>query len=456
MPADPSRALALLRHHGWNTTSFQLLEPDVEHWFHPELDAFVGYVAVGRAWVAAGAPVAATEALARVAADFDAHAARQGRRVSFFAAGERFVRVAGHRALLIGEQPTWDPARWTEVLAASSSLRAQVRRPAAKGVTVRRADADELAPGRPLRDDVDRIVQAWSRGRTMAPMGFLVDVAPFSLPEERIYAVAERDGHAVAFLAAVPIYARQAWLVEDLLRLPGTPNGTTEALIDLAMREAAARGARMVTLGLAPLSGEVPRGLAWVAEVARPLYDFAGVHAFKARLRPEAWEPVFLTVPPGRWVWVALVDALRAFARGSFVGFALRTVARGPPFVVWGLLGALVAWVPILACVEPARWFPAPWVQTAWVAFDVGLAGLLYASTRSERRGLAVAALGVVAVDAVLTLTEALLWNVPRMEGVGEAAGVVVAVLGPTLATFALSGMLRGRAERASGAREPG
>jgi phosphatidylglycerol lysyltransferase len=63
-------------------------------------------------------------------------------------------------------------------------------------------------------------------------------------------------------VSAVPVYARRAWLVEDLLRLPGSPNGTAEALIDAVMREAAGRGAVMVTLGLAPLSGEVSWGLA--------------------------------------------------------------------------------------------------------------------------------------------------------------------------------------------------
>ena len=59
----------------------------------------------------------------------------------------------------------------------------------------------------------------------------------------------------VALLAAVPIYARQGWLVEDLLRDVGAPNGTAEALVDKAMRRFAEAGSRYATLGLAP-SGE--------------------------------------------------------------------------------------------------------------------------------------------------------------------------------------------------------
>jgi phosphatidylglycerol lysyltransferase len=397
--------------------------------------------------------VAAEDELRGVASRFAAAARAQGRRASFFAAAERFVVASGFDALLIGEEPTWDPRRWSRVVAESSSLRAQVRRPAAKGVRVRIADAAEIAVGGALRAQLDSIVAAWLRQKPMAPMGFLVDVRPFDFAAERICAVAEEGGRVVAFLAAVPVYARNAWLFEDLLRLPGTPNGTAEALIDAVMHEAAARGAHLVTLGLAPLSGDVPHGLAWIREVARPLYDFAGVRAFKARLRPDAWEPVYLVVPPGAWAWPAVIDALRAFAHGSFVTFGLRTFLRGPPFVVWGLIGALVAWIPVLAFVEPTRWFPRPWVQHAWVGFDIVLGVLLVALARRYRPGLATVVLGLVTADALLTLAEALAWNLPRIEGAAEVAGIVIACAGPILATLALRGMIRGREEVA---RRPG
>lgn len=445
--AERARALALLRLHGWNTTSFQLLEPGTQYFFDPAGEGFVGYIDTGSAWVAGGAPVAPEGQLAGVAARFVAAASAQGRRASFFAAAERFVVASGYPAVLIGEQPTWDPRAWPAVVASSSSLRAQLRRPGKHGVRVRVVDPAELAETGALRRQLDAIVEGWLRRKPMAPMGFLVDVHPFTFAAERICAVAESGSEVLAFLTAVPVYARDAWLFEDLLRLPGAPNGTAEALIDAVMRETAARGACMVTLGLAPLSGDVPRGLAWIREVARPLYDFAGVRAFKARLRPDAWEPIYLVVPPGRWAWPALVDALRAFAHGSFLAFGLRTLSRGPPFVVWGLIGALVAWIPVLAFAEPSRWFPRPWVQHAWVGFDVGLGLLLIALARRYRPGLAVVALTLVTADTLVTTIEALVWNVPRAEGTLELLCVGVACLGPALGALALRGMIQGMAD---------
>ena len=115
-----SRALDLLKRHGWNATSFQILEPGFRYWFAParpgeEGSACVGYVDTGDAWIAAGAPVAGDAALARVADEFVVAARAAGRRAAFFATEDRLVRdpaLAHLAALRIGEQPVWDPAAW--------------------------------------------------------------------------------------------------------------------------------------------------------------------------------------------------------------------------------------------------------------------------------------------------------------------------------------------------------
>ncbi|MDX2169392.1 MAG: hypothetical protein SF182_20140, partial [Deltaproteobacteria bacterium] len=72
--ASRERALRLLQQHGWNATSFQLLEDDFTYFFDGD-DAFVAYVDTGSAWVAGGAPVAPPQRLAAVADAF-ARAAR--------------------------------------------------------------------------------------------------------------------------------------------------------------------------------------------------------------------------------------------------------------------------------------------------------------------------------------------------------------------------------------------
>jgi phosphatidylglycerol lysyltransferase len=323
--ASRERALRLLQRHGWNATSFQLLEDDFAYFFDGD-DAFVAYVDTGSAWVAGGAPVAPVTRLAAVADAFARAARTARRRASFFAAGDRFLDASGWAGLRVGSQPTWDPARWSESLAAAPSLRAQLRRAAAKDVRVTRVEPEALAPGTPLRAEVDALASTWLQGHGLAPMGFLVGVQLFAFGEQRLYFVARAGERVVGFLAGVPVYARGGWLFEDLLRAADAPNGTSELLIDAAMRAAASAGAELVTLGMAPLAGPVPPPLRVARRLSRPLYDFGGVRRFKAKLRPHAWEPVYVAVPPTASPWRAVLDGLRAFARGSVVRFGLRTV----------------------------------------------------------------------------------------------------------------------------------
>ncbi|HEY2903675.1 MAG TPA: DUF2156 domain-containing protein [Polyangia bacterium] len=458
---DPTaRVLALLRRYGWNATSFQVLEDGFRYWFDGD-DACVAYVDTGQAWVAAGAPIAHPDQLSLVAERFAEEAAKQHRRALFFATETRFPRQNALRTMLIGEQPVWDPARWTETVARTASLRAQLGRARRKGVTVRAVGGVDLAdPQQPLRRTIAALVDRWLAARPMAPMGFLVDVQPFSFAAERRYFVAERDGAVIGFLAAAPIYARGGWLFEDLLRDTGTPNGTAELLIDAAMTAVAAEGSRYVTLGLAPLAGPVRGWLGLARRYAAALYDFAGVYGFRARLRPARWDPIYLGAgingrAPVVVETVALLDALRAFARGRFFSFGIETLLRGPALVVRALAALLLPWTALLALVGD-RFFPAPAVHTAWIVFDVALAAALFALAARWRRWLAVTLAVAVTADAVATAVEIILFNLPALTGtplhhltaaplptqyvatLGQAAALLVGIAAPTGAAVIL------------------
>src|SRR5437764_743506 len=108
------RVLALLKRHGWNATSFQILEPGFRYWFDGL--GCVGYVDTGRAWVAAGSPVAAPEDFARITERFVAAAAAAGRRVCCFATELRFHDAVAWSSLRVGDQPIWAPADWAGVV----------------------------------------------------------------------------------------------------------------------------------------------------------------------------------------------------------------------------------------------------------------------------------------------------------------------------------------------------
>jgi phosphatidylglycerol lysyltransferase len=326
---ERARVLDLVRRHGWNTTAFQTLEAGYSYFF--DRDACVAYVDTGGAWVAAGAPIAAADELAAVTARFLNAARAAGKRACYFATEERLVAAAGIslRSLRIGEQPIWDPREWADVLKSRKSLREQLRRARAKGVEVRSVRPEELTDGA-TRAAMARLADRWLATRRLAPMGFLVQVEPFSFPDLRRSFAAEIEGRLVGFAGVVPVPARGGWFLEDLLRDPMAPNGTAELLVDAVMRWAAASGSAWVTLGLAPLAGEVSGLLRLARKSSTALYDFHGLRAYKAKLRPSWWMPVYLSFPTTQGAIVSLVDALAAFTSGGFVRFGLRSLSRAP------------------------------------------------------------------------------------------------------------------------------
>ena len=318
-----ARAFDLVRRLGRDTVSFQGLESGYDYFFDGD-DAVVAYVDTGGAWVAAGGPIAPVERVAVVARRFAEAAEDRGRRTCFFAAEQGLAEQLS--SLQIGEQPVWQAARWDEVLANASSLRYQLRRARKKDVVVRRIDARELERGTALRRSLDDLELHWQATHRMAPMRFLVQLEPLAFAGERVLFVAERQDRMVGLASAVPVYARKRLFLEDLIRSPSAPNGTVELLVDAVMRAAPPLGMPELTLGLAPLAGGVASWLRFARWIGGPLYDFDGLRAFKAKLRPHAWEPIYLCTPGNRLA--ALRDSLRAFAGGSLLGFASRSLFR--------------------------------------------------------------------------------------------------------------------------------
>jgi len=453
-PDPRARVLELLRRHGWNATSFQVLEGGFAYWLDAA-DACVAYVDTGGAWVAAGAPIADAARLGQVAREFVEAAARAGRAACFFATEPRFSDSPGFEHLLIGEQPVWDPHAWEATLRGSSSLREQLRRARAKGVAIERArPADVSLVGSPLRLELERVIATWQGTRAMPPMGFLVHVAPFEFAAERRLFVARSNERVVGLAAVVPVYARGGWFVEDLIRTPEAPNGTTELLVDAAMRDAAGLGSNYLTLGLAPLAGDVPLWLGLARRYAAPLYDFRGLGAFKAKFRPSEWVPIYLSHPSTQSTWAAVYHCLRAFSRRGLLRYGLETLLRGPAVVLRGLGLLLLPWTLLLAWLDGERWFPAPSVKWAWVVFDLALCVALLALGRRFRPWLSRAVVNLVTLDAALTLLQALSFNLPRLASAGDALGIAIAVAAPAVASRILANAHR-RAMRVE-SRPPG
>src|SRR5690606_13284903 len=154
------------------------------------------------------------------------------------------------------------------------------------------------------------------------------------------------------------------------------------------MQHGAAQQSEYVTLGLAALSGADERWLALAAKVGAGLYDFGGVRAFRARLRPARWVPIYLAHPAEQGAWRAIADSLIAFARGSLARFGVESSLRGPGLVLRLLAVGLLLWAIVLALAGPG-WLPSPLVRGARVGLDIAVALGLFGLARRFRPRLA-------------------------------------------------------------------
>lgn len=332
-PAHVRRARELVLEFGWNATSYQIVNPGISHWFSERNDAVVGYVTYAGYRVVAGAPVCNLERLPDVVDEFERACAAEKKNVCYFGAEARLdgtlASSAGHSRALLGAQPAWDPSHWTEIVNSHSSLRAQLNRASNKSVTV-----EEYEPPQAMTaHDLHRVLERWLAGRGLPPLHFLVEPETLDrLDDRRIFVArhgeAGTDEPIAAFAVLSPIPARNGWLVEQFPRVPRAPNGTIELLLTHAVEAVAQTGAAYLTLGLAPLARRdiidhetEPRWLrttlSFAALHGKRFYNFGGLEAFKAKFKPEEWEPVFAIENSPKFSPRALYAIAGAFASKS-------------------------------------------------------------------------------------------------------------------------------------------
>ncbi|MEX2536285.1 MAG: DUF2156 domain-containing protein [Trueperaceae bacterium] len=331
------RARQLVLSYGWNSTSYQILNPGMELWFGEADFAVVGFVTRLGVRVAAGAPVCPPARLLEAVAAFEEVANRQGERVCWFAAESRLEELLCHRSkrarVKLGAQPVSDPQEWRTRVEGLSTVRAQFNRARNKGVTVTKWPAARAHNDPALRD----CLQEWLAQRGLPPLHFLIESSTLDHLDDRRLYVAERQGEVIGFVVASPVSAREGWLIEQVIRRPHAVNGTAELMIDTAVRELAESGASYLTLGLAPLAREGGEAgasepwwlrmlLAWARAHGRRFYNFRGLEFFKSKFRPPRWDPIYVIQPGPRVSARTIYAVAAAFSHGPPLAMLARAL----------------------------------------------------------------------------------------------------------------------------------
>lgn len=311
---DAERVLADLAAHAERTSAYVTAGPGFTT-FRVEgeagLPGCVRYVVApgARHWLGATEPIAPTEARVPLARAFFEAARAAGARPCLLPVGPALsaaLLVHGCHRLQVGAEPIFD---LFDVFSGPDPLiiHPRARALSRKGARLVEFTPAELAEGTPRRAQLEAVHAAWQGGLKTPPLGFLSRSAPFELrAQKRWFALTRSDesDEIDAFVGALPVPAAQGWYFADVVRRPGARAGTMELLILEAMRLLSAEGFAEVRLGLAPLADLDPRerwspasrALRWAAR-RRGFYDFAGNAAFKRKLQPTRWEPMYLVSP---------------------------------------------------------------------------------------------------------------------------------------------------------------
>jgi phosphatidylglycerol lysyltransferase len=124
------------------------------------------------------------------------------------------------------------------------------------------------------------------------------------------------------------------------VRCGGAPNGTAESLVAAAALTVAADGSQFITLGTSPLSRRGERlsfrhpiwlrlTTGWMRAHGTRFYNFRGLEHFKAKFRPQAWEPVFAVAAEDRLRMGTLYAVMGAFTGRSPILAGAHAIGSG-------------------------------------------------------------------------------------------------------------------------------
>ncbi len=339
-----AQVFELVSKHGFNATAFQTLEPGYSYFFAD--DACVAYVDTGRAWVVAGAPIAAPDAIGRLATASRRRLATAGSAVA-----------SSQRKSACRAQPAPSSAR-----CGSGNNRSGIR-PAGQRCS-RGSAASENSCGEParnasrcgsskprdhkdpaMREAISNAVRRWLATRGMAPLHFLVQVEPFTYPSiERLSSPKWRNARRLRVRGAASQPAPAgSWKISCARRTRRTARTSCWSTQSCEL----GRGGRQPLEHAGPRSArrEGPAASRRGAQEQRlPLRFREPAAGFKAEAQADLLVPhlSLLSTDPG--AFVSLVDALLAFTRGGFLRFGLRSLLRGPTSVLHALTLLLVPW----------------------------------------------------------------------------------------------------------------
>ncbi|MBN1175777.1 DUF2156 domain-containing protein [Candidatus Woesearchaeota archaeon] len=326
----------ILKKYGYNTSSFQLLTSGMNY-FTSELgvSGIIGYLVVGNVFVCAGDPLCSDDDFFNLVHEFRLFAKRNKKRCLFLQVSENIekkFRIMGFGSLKFGEEAVIDLNNYTFEGREKRVVRQHASRARNAGVEI------SLLSSKAEEREISYLSEDWLGGRKTKGFSFLLGLNPLEEKEEKFIFVAKEEGELVGYLTAVPIYARNGFYFEDVIRSIDAPSGTNQLLIQYAIEFLKEKGFSIVTLGTAPLGNlrnddtaehkRINNILKYSYEHLNGFYNFKGLYEFKSNFVPSVWEKKYLCFYPEKIKANYFVAIIRAYTGKRLSGLAFSQLKK--------------------------------------------------------------------------------------------------------------------------------
>ncbi len=321
--ADSERARSILETHGRTGTSYMTLWPGNSIFFASE--SYVAYRVNDHTAVALGDPVGPEDRMKDVVAAFAAFADSRGWNPVFFStanANRLMYEAMGFRTLQVGED-AWIPLSSLEFSGKEwQDVRTALNRARRDGLRFEMHSGGEVPPE--IRRQLDGVGREWISGKDIPEIGFTLGrTEDVDDPNVEVAVAVDANGVVQAFADWLPVFARNAWVLDLMRRRETAMPGAMEFLIASSLVTFREHGYEAASLAVAPLADidrdeDAPlllRVLGRIYDRANAYYHFKSLFAFKSKFKP-VWEPVYLAHRDLAGVPGLTMAILRAYVPG--------------------------------------------------------------------------------------------------------------------------------------------
>ncbi len=261
-----------------------------------------------------------------------------------FAIGQSFADAAkdlSFKVVAIGKEPQFDLKKWNSELL-SSKLKSALRQVEKRGIVFEELSLQQLHE-KNMIDEMNEILQSWFLSRASERFKSLTEVNPAAGSTDKKFFVARQAGRLDAFLIASPIYAKNGYFLQDLIRTGSSVSGVADALIVHALESLKNQGYEMASLGISPLAGlddpvinkdhpKLNSLLKFVFKNQKFPVHFKDLYSFKKKFEPTHEEFAYVALS-SRWfkldqVWI-LSQLISEFNLLGFIKFKLNQWHHG-------------------------------------------------------------------------------------------------------------------------------